>query len=160
MRAGCPKGRGFILAEEVPLAHYWRRIDFAGGSAMAIAIPWGDLATAGFSTGIPNIETYVAVPRAVAYASRALNWLRPLLASAPGQVLLHRLANRFSGPSEDQLRIGRSRVWGEVRNAAGGRRTAHLETGNGYRLTADGTIMAVQFLLNAARLAVIIRQAC
>jgi short subunit dehydrogenase-like uncharacterized protein len=45
------------MIEEVPLAHYWRRIDFAGGSAMAIAIPWGDLATAGFSTGIPNIET-------------------------------------------------------------------------------------------------------
>src|SRR5215470_13510564 len=63
------------MIEEVPLAHYWRRIDFPGGSAMAIAIPWGDLATAGFSTGIPNIETYVALPRAVAYASRALNWL-------------------------------------------------------------------------------------
>ena len=117
---------------------------------MAIAIPWGDLATAGFSTGIPNIETYAAVPRAAAYASRALNWLRPLPASTPGQVLLHRLANRISGPSEEQLRTGRSRLWGEVRNAAGERRTAHLETGNGYRLTADGTIMAVQFLLNAA----------
>jgi short subunit dehydrogenase-like uncharacterized protein len=99
-----------------------------------------------------SIETYVAVPRAAAYASRALNWLRPLLASAPGQVLLHRLANRISGPSEEQLRTGRSRVWGEVCNAAGERRTAHLETRNGYRLTADGTIMAVQFLLNAAPL--------
>jgi short subunit dehydrogenase-like uncharacterized protein len=76
------------MIEEVPLAHYWRRIDFAGGSAMAIAIPWGDLATAGFSTDIPNIETYAAVPRAAAYASRALNWVRPLLASARGQVLL------------------------------------------------------------------------
>ena len=134
------------MIEEVSLAHYWRRID------LQAAPPWrryplGDLATAGFSTGIPNIETYVAVPRAAAYASRALNWLRPLLASAPGQVLLHRLANRISGPSEEQLRTGRSRLWGEVRNAAGERRTAHLETGNGYRLTADGTIMAVQFLL-------------
>jgi len=83
--------------ERVPLAHNWRRIDFAGGSAMAIAIPWGDLATAWFS-----------------------------------------------------LRTRRSRLWGEVRNAAGERRTAHLETANGYRLTADGTLMAVQFLLNAA----------
>ncbi len=36
------------------------------------------------------------------------------------------------------------------RNAAGKRRSAHLETANGYRLTADGTLMAVQFLLNAA----------
>ena len=138
------------VIEELPLAHYWRHIDFAGGSALAIAIPWGDLATAWFSTGIPNIETYVAVPRAAAYASRALNWLRPLLASAPGQVLLHRLANRISGPSEEQLRTGGTRLWGEVRNAAGERRTAQLETANGYRLTADGTIMAVQFVLNAA----------
>ena len=39
---------GMNMIEEVPLAHYWRRIDFAGGSGMAIAIPWGDLATAGF----------------------------------------------------------------------------------------------------------------
>ena len=138
------------MIEEVPLAHYWRRIDFAGGSAMAIAIPWGDLATAEFSTSIPNIETYVAVPRAAAYVSRALNWLRPLLASAPGQVLLHRLANCISGPSEKQLRTGRSRLWGEVRNKAGERRTAKLETANGYRLTADGTIMAVQYLLTNA----------
>ena len=140
------------VIEPVPLAHNWRRIDFAGGSAMAIAIPWGDLATAWFSTGIPNIETYAAVPRAAAIASRALNWVRPLLASAPGQVLLHRLANRTSGPSEEQLRTRRCRLWGEVHNAAGERRTAHLETANGYRLTADGTIMAVQFLLNAAPL--------
>ena len=138
------------VIEEVPLAQSWRRIDFAGRSATAIAIPWGDLATAWFSTGIPNIETYAVVPCAAAIASRALNWVRPLLASAPGQMLLDRLANRVSGPSEEQLRTGRSRLWGEVRNAAGERRTAHLETANGYRLTADGTTMAVQYLLTNA----------
>ncbi len=147
-RSGRARRNGVI--EEVPLAHDWRRVDFAGGSAMAIAIPWGDLATAWVSTGIPNIETYVAVPRVAAIASRALNWVRPLVASAPGQMLLQQLANRTSGPSEEQLRTGRSRLWGEVHNAAGERRTAHLETANGYRLTADGTNMAVQFLLNAA----------
>src|SRR5262249_1829924 len=136
------------VLEEVPQS--WRNIDFAGGSATAIAIPWGDLATAWFSTGIPNIETYAAVPRAAAIASRTLNWLPPLLASAPGQTLLSQFANRASGPSEEQLRTGRSRLWGEVRNAAGERRTAKLETANGYRLTADGTIMAVQYLLTNA----------
>src|SRR6516162_5819548 len=110
------------VLEEVPLAQSWRRIDFPGGSATAIAIPWGDLATAWFSTGIPNIETYAVVPRAAAIGSHALNWVRPLLASRLGQTLLHRLANRASGPSEEQLRTGRSRLWGEVRNAAGNRR--------------------------------------
>ena len=144
-RGGRVRRNGVI--EQVPLAQRWRRIDFPGGSATAIAIPWGDLATAWFSTGIPNIETYAVVPRAAAIASRALNRVRPLLASAPSQTLLHRLANRASGPSEEQLRSGRSRLWGEVRNATGERRTAQLETANGYRLTADGTIMAVQYLL-------------
>ena len=90
------------------------------------------------------------VPPASAIASRVLNWVRPLLASAPGQMLLRRFANRASGPSKEQLRTGRSRLWGEVRNAAGERRIAHLETANGYRLTADGTIMAVQYLLTNA----------
>jgi short subunit dehydrogenase-like uncharacterized protein len=135
------------VIEEMPLAQSWRRIDFASGSATAVAIAWGDLATAWFSTGIPNIETYAVAPRAVAMAGRALNWVRPFLASAPGQMLLTRLANRVSGPSQEHLRTARSRLWGEVRNAAGQRRTAHLETANGYRLTADGTIMAVQYLL-------------
>jgi short subunit dehydrogenase-like uncharacterized protein len=144
-RGGRVRRNGLI--EEVPLAHSSRRIEFAGGSATAIAIPWGDLATAWFSTGIPNIETYAVVPRAVAIASRVLNWIRPLLASAPGQTLLHWLADRANGPSEEQLRTGRTRLWGEVRNAVGERRTAKLETANGYRLTADGTIMAVQYLL-------------
>ena len=81
------------MIEEVPLAHSWRRVDFEGGSAPAIAIAWGDLATAWFSTGIPNIETYVKVPFAVAIAGPALNWARPLLASAPGQAVLQQLAN-------------------------------------------------------------------
>ena len=90
------------------------------------------------------------MPRAAAIASRALNWVRPLLASTLGQTVLHRLANRASGPSEEQLRTGRSRLWGEVRNAAGDRRTGHLETANGYRQTADATIMAVKYLLTNA----------
>src|SRR5262249_26007284 len=147
-RGGRVRRNGVL--EEVPLAQSWRRIDFPGGSATAIAIPWGDLATAWFSTGIPNIETYAAMPRAAAISSRALNWVRPLLASAPGQTLLYRLANRANGPPEEQLATGRCRLWGEVRNAAGERRTAKLETANRYRLTADGTIMAVRYLMTNA----------
>ena len=46
----------------MPLAHDWRRVDFAGGSAMAIAIPWGDLATAWFSIAARRgTATYVSM---------------------------------------------------------------------------------------------------
>jgi short subunit dehydrogenase-like uncharacterized protein len=138
------------VIEQVQFAHRRRRIDFTGGSAMTAAIAWGDLATAYVSTGIPNIETYASVPRAAAVAGRGLDWARPLLASARVQSLLRRLADRCSGPSEEERRTGRARFWGEVRNAAGERRTARLETANGYRLTADGMIMAAKCLLEHA----------
>jgi short subunit dehydrogenase-like uncharacterized protein len=138
------------VMEEVPLAHSRRRVDFTGGSAMTVAVAWGDLATAYVSTGIPNIETYASVPPAAAIAVRALDWARPVLAWEPVQLLLRRLADRSSGPSEAERRTGRARFWGEVRNAAGERRTARLETANSYRLTADGTIMAVKCLLEHA----------
>ena len=147
-RGGRIRRNGTI--EEVPLAHSWRRIDFEGRSATAIAIAWGDIATAWFSTGIPNIETYAKVPFAIAIAGPALNWVRPLLASAPGQRVLHQLAKRSRGPNEKELRMGRSRLWGEVRNAAGEKRTARLETANGYWLTVSGTLMAVECLLKNA----------
>jgi short subunit dehydrogenase-like uncharacterized protein len=145
-RGGKVRRNGVI--EEVPLAHCRRRVDFTGGSAMTVAIAWGDLATAYVSTGIPNIETYASMPSAAAIAGRALNWARPVLASAPVQKVLRRLADRSTGPSEEELRAGRSRFWGQVSNAAGKHRTGRLETANGYRLTADGTIMAVKFLLD------------
>ena len=147
-RGGRVRRNGMI--EDVPIAHSRRLIDFAGGSAMTVATAWGDLATAYVSTGIPNIETYASMPLAAAIASRALNWARPLLASVPVQELLRWLADRSTGPSEEELRTGRSRFWGEVRNAAGEHRTARLEAANGYRLTAEGTIMAVKFLLEHA----------
>jgi short subunit dehydrogenase-like uncharacterized protein len=147
-RGGRIRRNGTI--EEVPLAHSWRRIDFEGRSAAAIAIAWGDIATAWFSTGIPNIETYAKVPFAIAIAGPALNWLRPLLASVPGQKILRQLAKRSRGPNEQELRTGRCRLWGEVRNAAGEKRAAQLETANGYWLTVNGTLMAVQFLLKNA----------
>ena len=35
-------------------------------------------------------------------------------------------------------------MWGEVRNAAGERRTAKLETANGYWLTVNGALMAAR----------------
>jgi short subunit dehydrogenase-like uncharacterized protein len=138
------------VIEEVPLAHRRRRVDFTGGSAMTVAVAWGDLATAFVSTGIPNIETYAGMPLAAAIASLALDWARPLLARDPVQMLLRRLADRMSGPSEEERRTGSARFWGEVRNTAGERRAARLETANGYRLTVDGTIMAAKFLLEHA----------
>ena len=64
---------GRIVA--VPHGSLSRSIDFGRGPEPAVIMPWGDVATAYYSTGIPNIETYFAVkPSAI--------WLVPIRAIA------------------------------------------------------------------------------
>jgi short subunit dehydrogenase-like uncharacterized protein len=55
-----------------------------------------------------------------------------------------------AGPIETLAGGTQSARAGLRSNPAGERRTARLETANGYRLTADGMIMAVKFLLEHA----------
>jgi hypothetical protein len=136
-RGGRVRRNGVI--EEVPLVHNRRPVDFTGGSAMTVAIPWGDLATAYVSTGIPNIETYASMPPAAVIAGRALNWARPLFARAPAQNLLRRLADRSTGPSET-LRGGATP--GEIpllgRGVQCGGRASHSAAGDHQWLPPDG----------------------
>jgi len=129
----------------VPFAYRTRLIDFGRGEALGVTIPWGDVATAYYSTGIPEIEVYLRTSSAAVCGMRWLNLLGPVLqGTAP---LLRRLAAMSKGPSEDQLRQETSYLWGEVRNAAGATRSTRLTTPNGYRLTADAALMAVQTVL-------------
>ena len=130
---------------EVPFAYRTRTIDFGRGNALGVTIPWGDVATAYYSTGIPDIEVYVRTSAAAVFAMRCLNLLRPIVHRAAPW--LRRWAASSRGPSEDQMRQETSYVWGEARNAAGTIRTARLTTPNGYRLTADAAILIVKTVL-------------
>ncbi len=148
-RGGRVRKDGAIVT--VPLAHRTRLIDFGTGEKLAMTIPWGDVATAYFSTGIPNVETYIAAsPRAVA-RMRRLNWIRPVLRLPFLQALVQRSAARaHPGPSQKQRDADKMYVWGEARDDRGETRTARLTTSNGYRLTVDGVLMAVRTLMTHA----------
>jgi short subunit dehydrogenase-like uncharacterized protein len=137
---------GAITGE--PLGQRTRIINFGAGPKLAVAIPWGDVATAYFTTGIANIEVYVPTsPRSIARLRR-LDRMRPLLRLSPLRALVGRMAARNNpGPSQKQRDSDKTLVWGEVRNANGDTRTARLTTSNGYRLTVDGVLMAVRTLL-------------
>nr|MDQ6894328.1 saccharopine dehydrogenase NADP-binding domain-containing protein [Acidobacteriota bacterium] len=69
-------GQGSLVRESgrlrrVPRAWKTREVPFRDRTRLAMTIPWGDLATAWRSTGIPNVETYAAAsPRAIATARR------------------------------------------------------------------------------------------
>ena len=61
-RPGMVRRAGVL--EPVPAAWKTRMIDCGQGPVSCTTLPWGDLATAYRSTGIPNIETYIALPAA------------------------------------------------------------------------------------------------
>jgi short subunit dehydrogenase-like uncharacterized protein len=127
-----------------------RDIDFGRGVRHAASIPWGDVATAYFSTAIPNIVVYMAMPKAQALVMRwLLNPLRPLLSSNKVQDWLKAQADqRINGPDEQQRPLYRAWVWGEARNAAGKTVRARLETANGYDVTVHGVLLTMRHLLD------------
>ena len=72
-------------------------IEAKGGRA--VTIPWGDVSTAFYSTGIPNIEVYAAFPPSTQRAMRLSRYFAPLLGSGPAQAFLkQRIRSGPPGP--------------------------------------------------------------
>lgn len=121
----------------VPAAWKTREVDFGAGPVKATTIPWGDVASAYYSTGIPNIEVYAAIPsslRRMMKLSRAFGWL---LSSGPAQRFMkRRIKAGPPGPSLEERESGRSFVWGEVADDSGRRAVSRLTGPEGYKLTA------------------------
>jgi short subunit dehydrogenase-like uncharacterized protein len=136
--------------EEVPLAWRTRDIPFADGARHGMTIPWGDVYTAYLSTGIPNIEVYLAVPPGVSKRVRRLNKWRWLLTLPPVKSLvMRRIESRTPGPDESRRASTGSRIWGEVSNKSGQTISGELHTPNGYDLTVDAAVSISARVLEA-----------
>ncbi len=129
----------------VPAGYATREIDFGGGlgSRWTMTIPWGDVATAFHTTGIPDIRVYTAAsPRSVRRLRR-LARLAPLAAIGPVKRWLQRRVDRRApGPSAEDRAVARTYLWGEARNAAGDTVTARIETPEAYAFTAVSAVEA------------------
>jgi short subunit dehydrogenase-like uncharacterized protein len=131
----------------VPPAYKSRVIDFGRGPRTAVTIPWGDVATAFHSTGIPNVEVYMAAPPAMRRLLGAARVLRPLLGLGLVQrALKAAIDRRPSGPSADERASGRSLLWGE---ASDGTATvvSRLSGPESYALTVMTALAAVEAVL-------------
>jgi len=133
----------------VPTGWRTRQVDFGEGPVEVITIPWGDVATAYRSTGIPNITTYARLPSGV---QRLMQWgrrLEGLLAADPVQRFLKRRVQQgASGPTAAERARGQSLVWGEVLNAAGERAVARLQGPETYDFTVKTALAVVQRILD------------
>jgi short subunit dehydrogenase-like uncharacterized protein len=137
---GAGKGSGAVRRDgkivRVPTAWKRRFVDFGDAPVPVTTMPWGDVSTAYYSTGIKNVEVYMAIPLGLRRLLRYGRWALPLVASAPVRKRLEaRVRRGKAGPSADHRARGRSRFWAEARDAAGHSTSATLMAPEGYELT-------------------------
>jgi short subunit dehydrogenase-like uncharacterized protein len=132
----------------VPSAWRTRRFDFGRGPRACVTIPWGDVSTAFYSTGIPNVEVYTAVPWTLRAGMKLSRPFARLLASGPVQrFLLGRVRSGAPGPSAETRARSRAVLLGEVTDESGGRAAARLRTPDGYTLTVLTALAIVERVL-------------
>ena len=128
----------------VPPAYKVETIAFTDTlSSTAVTIPWGDVATAYYSTGIPNIEVFAGVPEKQIGRMKIRGPVRWLLKRAPIQALVNRLiASRVRGPTDEQRARDEMYVYGEAWDDANHKVAMRMRTRDGYTLTAEAAVKA------------------
>jgi len=120
-------------------------------SLPAVTIPWGDVATAYHSTGIPNIEVYVAVTKKQVRQMRMPAALRWLIGLKPLQAIIQtQIGKRVKGPDPGERARGEVQIFGEARDDAGNRKVLRLYTAEGYTLTAESAVKAAMIVASGA----------
>lgn len=124
-------------------------VDFGLKKMFVMSIPWGDVSTAWTSTGIPNIESFMAVkPKVYKYLKfqSAINWLlRTKLVKSEIRKMIDK---KITGPDDESRKSAYCLVWAQVMNAEGKTLTARLKTPDGYDLTALATTLITEKILN------------
>lgn len=146
-RGGVVRRDGKLVA--VATGALTTEVDFGRGPKLALAIPWGDVATAWRSTSIPNIAVYVPMSRAAIAGAKVAGHLGGLLKSKPVQRFLKwQVARRPAGPSDEQRARGKSLFTGWVTDDDGNTATTRMTTPDGYTLTAR-TALAIALRIQA-----------
>ncbi len=131
------------IMREVSIASRVRKIDFGNGQEWAIGIPWGDISTAYFSTGIPNIEVYIAGSRKLFLLlifNRLFGW--SFNNSHVRKIIESCIDSMSDGPSVEERSQRNAIVWGQAQTRECERVTTLMHTPEGYELTAS-TALAV-----------------
>jgi len=135
--------------ETVPMAWKRRRFDFPTGETTAVTVPWGDVSTAYYSTGVPNIETYAGVPSRAGTLMERTQPLAPVLSSPPVRGAAEALVDRFvSGPTASERADSESHILGEVTTEDGTVARARMRTPDTYDLTATTAVAAAERVLD------------
>jgi short subunit dehydrogenase-like uncharacterized protein len=117
--------------------------DFGEGTKPTIQVSWGDVSTAYYSTGIPNIEVHFEAVPMLSTLGRMPGPVKSLLAVGFAQRLLKSLIDRQpEGPSDNVRRKVKGVLIGVARNGKGDIVRTRVRTPDGYALTAMTSVDA------------------
>lgn len=114
-----------------------------------MSIPWGDISTAWYSTGIPNITTYTAINKFAWYflkGQSVFNWL--LKTSFMRSIIMGILKMQSAGPDQKIRDKATSHIRGKVINKNGACVEACMETPEAYSLTAFTILVIARKIIN------------
>jgi short subunit dehydrogenase-like uncharacterized protein len=114
-----------------------REIDFGFTKKTAVEIAWGDVSTAYYTTGIPNISVYNVLPMSLITSMKISNFIAPLLRLRwVKQRIIAKIKSKPAGPDAQERESASSYVWGEVKNKRGAVMQSLLSLPEGYKLTS------------------------
>ncbi|GAA0551616.1 saccharopine dehydrogenase family protein [Chitinophaga japonensis] len=143
---GAARINGAIVREPVGQEGMW--VDFGVKRMFTCSLPWGDVATAFYSTGIPNIRSYTTMPLAAFWLLKIqslFNWL--LRKPGVRNFLKKQVKRRPAGPDDNMRSRAVSLVWGRVTDAQGHTVTARLRTPEAYDVTAYAVLHITRKIL-------------
>lgn len=140
---GSVRENGEIIKK--PLGHKGMWVDFGTNKSFVMTIPWGDVATAYYTTGIPGIENYVHVNPWIYSLLKfqiLFNWL--LRKEWFRNIVRKKINSLPPGPSDEMRAKARSYIWGEAANEKGEKVQARMIGPDGYTLTAHISLIIIQ----------------
>lgn len=147
-KSGAVRKNGNIVP--VSTGHKGKTIDFGLKKAFCMTIPWGDVSTAHHTTGIPNVETYTAVPKSSFNLMKFQFVFNPILQTNFVKNLIQKYVDKkVYGPTKEQNENGKSLVWGKVTNAKGETKEVRFEGPEGYKLTALASLAITEKVLKS-----------
>ncbi len=124
---------GKIIQLKKPL---YGKADFGKGEVETVSVTWGDIATAYYSTGIPNISVFFQLTsqtKKMVMMNRLTKWF---LSLPPIQKKLKSgIEKKFKGPDKTERETAKAIIFAEAVNSTGEKVVSKLITPEGYKLT-------------------------
>ena len=146
---GASRKQGKIVPE--PIGIRGMQVQFLPGneSSFVMSIPWGDVSTAYFTTGIPNIETYTGIGKGVwifLKFQRLFNWL--LRMGFVHRIITKIINSKSPGPDDVRRDNAVSLIRAKVTAADGSTAAASMRCPEAYSLTAQTVLLIAKKILD------------